>query len=159
MSTTDETPSLIDSRIRRLQGPVLVLGASGFIGANLFRMLLRSREDVHGTTSRLPAWRLNDLPADRVHAVDLLIDSNLDALQRYKHATLKRGAISFEIFGTGRRVGKTTVNGRVDWRALAGDSAAYHKVPGKDSGDMLLGDNARALAAILSIRLARARKG
>ncbi len=47
-----------EPRIRRLQGPILVLGASGFLGANLFRTLLEFRPDVHGTARRLPAWRL-----------------------------------------------------------------------------------------------------
>lgn len=70
----------IGSRIRRLQGPLLVLGASGFIGANLLRLLLRERTDVIGTASCLPAWRLEDVPESQVRAVDLLVDSNLDAL-------------------------------------------------------------------------------
>ena len=67
-------------KIRRLQGPILVLGASGFVGANLFRALLTVRQDVYGTTTRKPAWRLEDLPETRSASVDLLIDSNLDAL-------------------------------------------------------------------------------
>ena len=61
-------------RIRSLQGPILVLGASGFVGANLVRALLEHRSDVFGTTTRTPAWRLEDLPADNVREVDLLID-------------------------------------------------------------------------------------
>jgi dolichol-phosphate mannosyltransferase len=69
-----------EPRIRRLQGPILVLGASGFIGASLFRTLQEFREDVYGTATRLPAWRLDGLRPDRIHITDLLIDSNLDAL-------------------------------------------------------------------------------
>ena len=38
------------------------------------------RQDVFGTTTRKPAWRLEDLPDEHVRMVDLLIDSNLDAL-------------------------------------------------------------------------------
>ena len=53
---------------------------SGFVGANLLRAILRCRNDVYGTTTRLPAWRFEDLPARNVKQVDLLIDSNLDAL-------------------------------------------------------------------------------
>jgi hypothetical protein len=34
--------------------------------------------------------------------------------------------------------------------------ARYHRVPGKDSWDMMQGDNARALAAVLSSRLPHA---
>lgn len=66
--------------ISRLQGPLLVLGASGFIGANLLRMLLRERTDVVGTASCLPAWRLEGLPEANVRVVDLLVEANLDAL-------------------------------------------------------------------------------
>ena len=50
--------------IRHLQGPILVLGASGFVGANLLRSL-PVRQDVYGTTTRKPAWRLEDLPVPR----------------------------------------------------------------------------------------------
>ena len=75
-------PSRIVEKIRRLQGPILVLGASGFVGANLMRTLLGVRNDVYGTTTRKPAWRLEGLPPDNVRTVDLLIDSNLDALAR-----------------------------------------------------------------------------
>ena len=42
------------TNIRQLQGPILVLGASGFVGANLLRMLLEHREDVYGTATACP---------------------------------------------------------------------------------------------------------
>ena len=67
-------------KIARLQGPVLVLGASGFIGANLLKMLLKYRADVVGTASHLPAWRLEGVPEENIRALDLLVDSNLDRL-------------------------------------------------------------------------------
>jgi nucleoside-diphosphate-sugar epimerase/glycosyltransferase involved in cell wall biosynthesis len=66
--------------VGRLKGPILVLGASGFVGANIFRAIGRHRDDVHGTTTRLPAWRLDGCARDRIHQTDLLIDSNLDHL-------------------------------------------------------------------------------
>ena len=50
------------------------------------------------------------------------------------------------------------VNARVDWTSLAGRPIPYHKVPGQDSGDMLQGDNANAVATLLSIRLQHARR-
>jgi len=92
------------AEIRRLEGPILVLGASGFVGANLMRRLLAVRPDVHGTASRLPAWRLEDMPSDRVHVVDLLIDSNVDSLlNRVRPRTVFNcvafGAYSFETDG------------------------------------------------------------
>ena len=93
--------SSTDSLVRELHGPILVLGASGFIGANLLRMLLEQREDVYGTATRLPAWRLEGLPRDHVLVTDLLIDSNLDALlENVKPRTIfdciAYGAYSFE---------------------------------------------------------------
>ncbi len=67
-------------KVMRLQGPVLVLGASGFIGANLLKMLLKFRSDVVGTASHLPTWRLEGVPEKNTRALDLLVDSNLDQL-------------------------------------------------------------------------------
>ncbi len=94
-------PSPLAERIGRLHGPILVLGASGFVGANLMRTILGVRTDVHGTTTRTPAWRLEGLPAQNVSTVDLLIDSNLDALldairPRIVFNCVAYGAYSFE---------------------------------------------------------------
>ncbi len=57
MTNNSDTAEFADE-IRRLHGPILILGGSGFVGANLFRTLLAHRSDVFATTSRLPAWRL-----------------------------------------------------------------------------------------------------
>src|ERR1700683_3415017 len=70
----------LEQKIGHLQGPILVLGGSGFIGANVALTLLRYRDDIFVTATRLPAWRLEKLPTNRVKVVDLLIDSNLDDL-------------------------------------------------------------------------------
>src|ERR1039458_3094120 len=67
-------------KIKRLQGPVLVLGASGFIGSVLFRTILGQRPDVFGTVFHTPAWRLEDLPSPNVLQADLLVDANIDYL-------------------------------------------------------------------------------
>ncbi len=92
---------VLAEKVCRLQGPILVLGASGFVGANLLRSLIAVRRDVYGTTTRKPAWRLADLPDDHVLMADLLIDSNLDALlDRLRPRTVLNcvayGAYSFE---------------------------------------------------------------
>jgi dolichol-phosphate mannosyltransferase len=70
----------ISHKIKSLQGPILVLGGSGFIGANLVRTLLAHRDDVYGTTSNFDAWRLEDLPERNKKVVDLLVDADLDSL-------------------------------------------------------------------------------
>src|SRR5271166_1729232 len=59
---TLRTRDSLAEKVCRLQGPILVLGASGFVGANLLRSLIAVRRDVYGTTTRKPAWRLEDLP-------------------------------------------------------------------------------------------------
>jgi polyisoprenyl-phosphate glycosyltransferase len=70
----------LEQKIKRLQGPILILGGSGFVGGYLARLLLRHRDDVYATATRLPAWRLEGVPAHNVKVTDLLIDSNLDEL-------------------------------------------------------------------------------
>jgi dolichol-phosphate mannosyltransferase len=62
---------------------------------------MEDREDVYGTATRLPAWRLEGLPREHVLVTDLLIDSNLDAmLEAVKPRTIfdciAYGAYSFE---------------------------------------------------------------
>ena len=91
----------LDKRVDALQGPVLVLGASGFIGANLLRLLLRRRADVFGTSSSPSAWRLEGVPAAQIIPGDLLVEQNLRTLldtvrPRTVFNCLAHGAYSFE---------------------------------------------------------------
>jgi dolichol-phosphate mannosyltransferase len=58
--------------IRNLRGPILVLGASGFIGANLYRMIAAVRSDVFASVQQEKLWRLEDVSDDRIVAVDLV---------------------------------------------------------------------------------------
>lgn len=88
-------------KIERLQGPILVLGASGFVGANLFRMLLAARSDVYGTKTQQWAWRLEGLPEQNVIVTDLLVDTNIKTLvdtvrPRTVFDCVAYGAYSFE---------------------------------------------------------------
>lgn len=101
MSDSADLTTLAD-KCRKLQGPILVLGASGFVGANLLRNIIAVRSDVYGTSSRHPAWRLDGLPEENVKIVDLLVESNLDALlDTIKPRTILNcvayGAYSFEV--------------------------------------------------------------
>lgn len=56
-------------QISALQGPVMVLGAGGFVGANLARMLRAERDDVVVVAHTTASWRLEGL--SDVRAVDV----------------------------------------------------------------------------------------
>jgi nucleoside-diphosphate-sugar epimerase/glycosyltransferase involved in cell wall biosynthesis len=91
----------LKNKVKNLQGPVLVLGASGFVGANLFRMLLAERPDVFGTSSQSLPWRLEGLPEKNILVADLLVEENLErVLEASKPRTVFNcvayGAYSFE---------------------------------------------------------------
>lgn len=61
----------IEPYVRALHGPILVTGASGFVGANLFRTIAAYRNDVFAVVQREKGWRLQDVPNHQVAAVDL----------------------------------------------------------------------------------------
>ena len=65
------SPSPPTDWAKALTGPILVLGAGGFIGSNLVRRLLPSRSDVYAVVRRLPAWRLPQIGAGHLMAVNL----------------------------------------------------------------------------------------
>ncbi|MGZ3864201.1 MAG: NAD-dependent epimerase/dehydratase family protein [Bacteroidia bacterium] len=48
----------VSEHIKKLEGPIVVFGAGGFIGVNLFHLLLKHRKDVYGITQdRRNNWR------------------------------------------------------------------------------------------------------
>jgi dolichol-phosphate mannosyltransferase len=59
------------SLIKDLPGPILVIGASGFVGANILRALLKERSDVVGTFFSSNSWRLRGLPSDNTRFMNL----------------------------------------------------------------------------------------
>jgi dolichol-phosphate mannosyltransferase len=63
--------SNLQSYIRAMSGPILVTGASGFVGANLYTLLATVRDDVFAVVNREKGWRLADVNDERVIAVNL----------------------------------------------------------------------------------------
>lgn len=61
----------LNAYIRALRGPIIVTGASGFVGANLFHRLSEVRSDVFAVVRRHKGWRLADVHDERIVAVDL----------------------------------------------------------------------------------------
>lgn len=57
--------------IRSLRGPILVTGASGFVGANLFKMIAAVRDDSYAIVQREKNWRLAEIKDERIISVDL----------------------------------------------------------------------------------------
>lgn len=57
-------------KIASLPGPILIIGASGFIGANLIRQCLAVRHDVAGTSYNDNLWRLAGVPSHSIMTMD-----------------------------------------------------------------------------------------
>ena len=57
--------------VKSLRGPILVTGASGFIGANLFHQLFAIRPDIFACIRRGKGYRLALIPDSQVVAADL----------------------------------------------------------------------------------------
>lgn len=77
-----------DELLARIPGPLVVLGASGFVGANLFKRLIKVRPDVYGTYHAAAGWRLVGDPQDRLIAFDATLSSDIR-----KVAAMEPGAV------------------------------------------------------------------
>ena len=71
----------IHEEIKKLQGPIVIFGAGGFIGANLFRSIVRYRADVYAVTSKpfIP-WRLDDIDPTHVLHCDITKKDHVEGL-------------------------------------------------------------------------------
>ena len=93
--------SLSTEQIKALPGPLLVIGAGGFLGANLFRRLFEVRQDVYGTIHSSAFWRLEGIPADKLIYIDILSKQSMsEVLQTLRPQVIFSctafGAYSFE---------------------------------------------------------------
>jgi dolichol-phosphate mannosyltransferase len=78
------------AEVRRLQGPIWVVGASGFIGAKLFFSLSRLRSDVFAVSPAPEAsWRLLHSPYKNQIALDITRRSDVAAaVQKHRPRTV-----------------------------------------------------------------------
>jgi nucleoside-diphosphate-sugar epimerase/glycosyltransferase involved in cell wall biosynthesis len=143
----------LEDKIQRLHGPILVLGASGFVGAHLFRILLSHRSDVYGTVFHLPAWRLDGVSPTHIIQADLLVDANLDLiLDRVKPKTIFHctayGAYPFETQSQLVYETNFTLLTHLLPRLLPMNLSAYvHAGSSSEYGDQSAGPLERALPA------------
>src|SRR5437879_1179488 len=82
--------SQIKAEIQKLEGPIAVFGAGGFIGSNLFRLILEQRDDVYAitSTSYIP-WRIDDLREDRIIRADITVRTDVEHLfHTYRFKTI-----------------------------------------------------------------------
>jgi len=76
----------IKAEIQKLEGPIVIFGAGGFIGANLFRSIANQRADVYAVTSKpfIP-WRLDDINEGNIIHCDITKKHLLeDIFAKYK---------------------------------------------------------------------------
>lgn len=89
------------SNVKDLKGPILIIGASGFIGSNIMRKIAGERDDVFGTSFSGSSWRLDKIPTSSIiHTNILMEDSIEDTLNKVRPKTIfdcsSFGAYSFE---------------------------------------------------------------
>lgn len=91
----------LTSYINALQGPILVTGASGFVGANLFKKISAFRKDVYAVVRTEKNWRLSDVNDDFIIVGDITdYSSAQNIVNNIKPKTvfncIAYGAYSFE---------------------------------------------------------------
>ncbi len=75
---------------KKLVGPILIVGASGFIGSKLFYSLSKYREDVFACSKNIKqSWRLNTADISKLISLDILDFDNLkNTIERIKPQTI-----------------------------------------------------------------------
>jgi len=84
------------SLIKDLPGPILVLGAGGFIGSAAFSTLCEFRNDVVGVGRETQTWRTEVLGTQTLHRADL---RNMEGVQRLLNDSRPRLVINLSAVG------------------------------------------------------------
>ena len=67
-----------NNSVLQLEGPILVLGASGFVGANLFHFLNQFRNDVFAGVPQDKGWRLREIDDSKIVKIDIENSNSID---------------------------------------------------------------------------------
>ena len=86
----------ISAHIKSLQGPIWVVGASGFVGSNLYHLLSQHRSDVYALIHSRKTYRLKSVPDNKRISLDLL-----DAVAVLQVVGLYRPRTIFSLFSYG----------------------------------------------------------
>lgn len=82
---------------RRLSGPILIIGGSGFIGAKLFFCLTKLRDDVYACSKNpLNSWRLLNVHSQKIVNVDI---TDFEALKSVISATRPMTVFNLAAYG------------------------------------------------------------
>ena len=92
---------MANNKVNEIDGPILIIGASGFIGSNLLRYIQNYRNDVFGTSFSGSGWRLDDISSNSIIHLNKYDKSNfLDVINKINPKTIydcsSFGAYSFE---------------------------------------------------------------
>jgi len=121
----------LKTKIKNLEGPIFVFGASGFIGANIIAEISSVRDDYYAVThDSRSAWRLKllDLPAKNILHCDITSSVSVrNAFDEYKPKTI----FNLAAYGAYSRqsdvnlIYETNVNGTVNILENCRDISAY----------------------------------
>ena len=80
----------IKNQVNQLTGPIVIFGAGGFIGANLYRTIIQYRKDVFAITSKpfIP-WRIENIFIENIIHCDITKKHLLENIfEKYKFKTI-----------------------------------------------------------------------
>ncbi len=130
----------------RLRGYRLAMQGQGLVGR--LRYLLRKLQTLRATAA-LPSGTQGI--AREVHQLGVY-HANLHALDHYVRQPLDGPLVAFEIVDISG-AGSTPNRSTVSWQAFWQGPITLHVLSARDSGDLLAGANARAVARLLNERL------
>jgi nucleoside-diphosphate-sugar epimerase/glycosyltransferase involved in cell wall biosynthesis len=93
---TEETDAFdLSKLVLRLDGPILITGAGGFIGASLFKEISKFRSDVYAVTRKLN-WRLSEVGIAQIRLVNI---ENLNELSNCLNEVKPRTVFNLSAHG------------------------------------------------------------